>query len=75
MPPERSKHASAWRFSTERREAAWDYPHRWPYAHRASDPISFGRRDEGITFQHLVLRQLRGREWERDYGQRSVIQG
>lgn len=44
-----------------------EYPHRWPYAHRESDPISFGRQDEGITFQHLVLRQLRGREWERDY--------
>lgn len=44
-----------------------EYPHRWPYAHRASDPVTFGREDEGITFQHLVLRQLRGREWERDY--------
>lgn len=44
-----------------------EYPHRWPYVHRASDPVTFGRQDEGITFQHVVLRQLRGREWERDY--------
>ncbi|WP_316198080.1 hypothetical protein [Bradyrhizobium sp. SZCCHNS2002] len=44
-----------------------EYPHRWPYVHRASDPVTFDIKDEGITFQHLVLRQLRGREWERDY--------
>lgn len=44
-----------------------EYPRRWPYVHRANDPINFNRQDEGITFHHLVLRQLRGREWERDF--------
>lgn len=46
-----------------------EYPRRWPYAHRLEDPITFGGEDGGVEFQHLVLRQLRGREWERDYSQ------
>ncbi|MGX4801483.1 hypothetical protein [Bradyrhizobium guangdongense] len=44
-----------------------EYPRRWPYTHRGHDPIAFDREDDDVTFQHLVLRQLRGREWERDY--------
>ncbi|MBB5048552.1 hypothetical protein HNR60_003319 [Rhodopseudomonas rhenobacensis] len=46
-----------------------EYPRRWPYTHRSEDPITFGGEDSGVTFHHLALRQLRGREWERDYSQ------
>jgi hypothetical protein len=44
-----------------------EYPRRWPYTGRASDPIVFTDDDADIKFQNLALRQLRGREWERDY--------
>jgi hypothetical protein len=46
-----------------------EYPWRLPYANRLFDPIRFQDEDAGISFQHLGLRQLRGREWERDYSQ------
>jgi hypothetical protein len=38
--------------------------------------MTFDGDDDGITFQYLALRQLRGREWERDYspiGESSTI--
>lgn len=40
-----------------------------PYASRLFDSILFEDEDAGIKFQHLALRQLRGREWESDYSQ------
>ncbi len=46
-----------------------EYPARLPYANRLFDPMTFKHQDAGISFQHLALRQLRGREWERDYSQ------
>jgi hypothetical protein len=46
-----------------------EYPRRWPYAHRTGEPITFGSEYSGVTFQHLTLSQLRGREWEYDYNQ------
>jgi hypothetical protein len=48
-----------------------EYPRRWPYVHRSEDPITFDTEHGGITFQYLALRQLRGRDWERDYSGES----
>jgi len=48
-----------------------EYPLRWPYQHRFDDNITFEDSDDGIMFQHLTLRQLRGREWEYDYSRAS----
>jgi hypothetical protein len=46
-----------------------EYPRRWPYAQRVHDPVTFDRKDSGITFHQLALRQLRGGEWPHDYSQ------
>ena len=46
-----------------------EYPKRLPYTSRLFDPLTFDDDAAGVKFQHLALRQLRGREWERDYSQ------
>lgn len=46
-----------------------EYPRRWPYANHRSDPLDFETEDQGILFQNMVIRQLRGSEWEYDYSQ------
>jgi hypothetical protein len=46
-----------------------EYPRRLPYATGRFEPITFEGDDAGIRFQYLALRQLRGREWERDHSQ------
>ena len=44
-----------------------EYPRRWPYRSRLSDPLSFVVKNADIEFDAVKIRQLRGHEWERDY--------
>ena len=46
-----------------------EYPRRVPYRQRKFDPITFDQNEGGVDFRYLEIRQLRGREWERDYSQ------
>jgi hypothetical protein len=46
-----------------------EYPARWPYKQRIGALPSFSGESAGIKLDYLELRQLRGREWQRDYSQ------
>lgn len=45
-----------------------EYPKHWPYTRYLADPGFFGGKNAGIEIGYLGIRQLRGGEWERDYG-------
>jgi hypothetical protein len=44
-----------------------EYPRRWFYRRRLSDPRFFVNESAGIDFDYVGIKQLRGGEWERDY--------
>jgi hypothetical protein len=45
-----------------------EYPKRWPYTRHLADPRFFAGKNAGVDIGYLHVRQLRGGEWERDYG-------
>lgn len=46
-----------------------EYPSRLPYRQRKHEPIPVETTAGGIDFRYVEIRQLRDREWERDYSQ------